>query len=83
MALTALRGSKAPEVRAGIGVASRFLQECRSADALNWLRLGLQAHDELPAGYCVPTEVNYRTVPETSLDALISAIPAGRPIFWA
>ena len=36
--------SSAPEVERSVAVARRFLLECRSADAQNWLRLGLAAH---------------------------------------
>src|SRR5581483_2658989 len=51
MALLALRGVNHPKVKQAIDVARRFLTECRSADALNWLRLGLRAHDQLPVGF--------------------------------
>ena len=54
MALAALGGVKAAEVERGLAVARQFLAECRSADALNWLRLGLLAHGQLPAGYYPP-----------------------------
>jgi hypothetical protein len=63
-------------------VARRFLAECRSADALNWLRLGLAAHGQLPPGYCPPSDVVCRTVSEISLDVLVSAMEAGRNTFW-
>jgi prenyltransferase/squalene oxidase-like repeat protein len=82
LALTALRGSQAPEVQVALNVARRFLAECHSADALNWLRLGLYAHGQLPVGYCPPSEVAYRTVPETSLDVLVNSVEAGRTCFW-
>ncbi len=84
MALTALAGTKSPEVDRALAVARQFLAECRSADALNWLRLGLMAHGQLPPDYCAPT-VTYRTIPETALGLLVAqkdnpllgAIPAG------
>jgi hypothetical protein len=82
MALAALRGCRAPQVQEAVGVARRFLAECRSADALNWLRLGLHAHGQMPAGFCPPAEVAYRTVPEKSVDVLVSAVEAGRDTFW-
>lgn len=81
MALAALRGFDGPEVQKGIGVARRFLADCRSADALNWLRLGLAAHGQLPAGFCPPADVPRRTVPETSLDLLVSAADGVRRFF--
>lgn len=83
MALAALRGFDAPEVRMGIGVARRFLADCRSADALNWLRLGLAAHGQLPPGFCPPPDVPRRTIPETSLNLLVSAADGGRRLFEA
>jgi hypothetical protein len=58
------------------------LAGCRSADALNWLRLGLLAHGQLPAGYCPPTQVAYRTLPETSLDLLVTEAEKGGDPFW-
>ena len=48
MALAALRGVRSPEIEPALDVAERFLGECRSADALNWLRIGLMAHGQLP-----------------------------------
>jgi hypothetical protein len=83
MALAALRASPAPEVEMGIGVARRFLADCRSADALNWLRLGLAAHGQLPAGFCPSADVPRRTIPETSLDLIVSAADGGRHLFEA
>lgn len=74
MALAALRGVEDERVKQGIGVARAFLQECRSADALNWLRAGLRAHDELPAGYSAPTGLTRHTVSEVALDELWPSI---------
>jgi hypothetical protein len=81
-ALLALRGVRSAEVGKALTVARRFLAECRSADALNWLRLGLLAHDELPAGYCVPAGVASRTLPDASLDMLVGAAQKGSNLFW-
>jgi hypothetical protein len=81
-ALAALRGVRSPEVDQALTVARRFLAECRSADALNWLRLGLLAHEELPAGYCVPPGVTNRTLPDTSLEMLVGAVQRGGNLFW-
>jgi hypothetical protein len=75
MALAALRGAASPLVAQAISVAGRFLSECRSADSLNWLRLGLIAHGRLPEGYCPPADIERRTVPEVALD-LLSKRPA-------
>jgi len=82
LALAALRGVQSPRVEQGLEVAKRFLAECHSADALNWLRLGLRAHGQLPAGYCTPEGVEYRTIPEESLDLVMTAAEQGRDSFW-
>ena len=82
MALAALRGLNAPPVYEALTVARRFLKECRSADALNWLRLGLRAHGQMPADYCPPPDITCRTVPETSLDALVNGAEASRESLW-
>jgi hypothetical protein len=81
MALTALRGVRAPQVERAIGVARQFLTECRSADAQNWLRLGLIAQGHLPASYCRPQDLSFRTVPEVSLDLLMNS--SGRNLILA
>jgi len=82
MGLAALRGVSSPKVESAVAVAREFLSECRSADALNWLRLGLMAHGQMPAGYCPPPEVAYRTVPETSLGMLVAAIEIQHNLIW-
>jgi len=82
MALAALGGVDTPEVRRSIDVARRFLAECRSADALNWLRLGLLAHGGMPAGYCRPKAVECRAIHEMSLDVLVGEAQKGRNILW-
>jgi hypothetical protein len=82
MALAALRGETAPQVGQALGVARRFLAECRSADALNWLRLGLLAHGGLPAGFAPPADVACRTVPELSLHCLLEQGDDAHRFFW-
>ena len=81
MALAALRGVRSPVVDRALEVAGGFLGECHSADALNWLRLGLIAHGKLAAGYC-PPEVACRTLSESSLDLLVAEEQKGRSLFW-
>jgi hypothetical protein len=83
MALGAMRGVRSPKVGQAIGVATKFLAECRSADPLNWLRLGLIAHGRLPEGYCPPARVERRTVPEASLDWLSASAEEGGSPFWS
>jgi hypothetical protein len=82
IALAALRGENSPQVAESLGVARRFLAGCHSADALNWLRLGLLAHGDLPNGFVCPAGVNRRTVPELSLDLLLDSGDAARRLFW-
>jgi hypothetical protein len=83
LALAALRGVRSPETERGLAVARRFLAECRSADALNWLRLGLRAHGQLPPGYCHPVEIENRTLPDVSLGMLVAEAERGRDFFLA
>jgi hypothetical protein len=83
MALAALRGDRSPGTERSLTVARRFLGECRSADALNWLRLGLLAHGQLPAGYCHPAGIENRTLPDASLGLLVAEAEKGRDLFLA
>jgi hypothetical protein len=82
MALAALRGVDSPQVRRGIAAAQRFLADSHSADAINWLRLGLTAHGEMPSDYSRPDGVACRTVPETSLALLLGEGEKGRNVLW-
>jgi len=82
IALAALHGVKSPLLARSVTVAKEFLRGCRSADAVNWLRLGLLAHGELPADYCLSPEIAFRTLPEASLQLLVSAAQSGRDVFW-
>jgi prenyltransferase/squalene oxidase-like repeat protein len=72
MALAALRGMQSADLDRSLAVAHRFLSQCRSADALNWLRLGLLAHGQLAPGYSPPPNVTFRTLNETSLGLLVA-----------
>jgi len=82
MALAALRGCGGRHVERSVAVARRFLGECRSADAVNWLRLGLHAQEGLPAGYCPPAGIACRTIPEASLELLVAGTEQGQNVFW-
>jgi Prenyltransferase and squalene oxidase repeat len=82
VALAALRGVRSRRIDDSLAVARKFLGESRSADALNWLRLGLLAHDHLPEGYCLPADVTCRTLIETSLDMLVARTRNARELFW-
>jgi hypothetical protein len=72
LALAAMRGVRSPKIDLAVATARRFLSECRSADACNWLRLGLLAHGQLDAGYTRP-ELKCRTLAETAMDVLVGA----------
>ncbi len=82
VALAGLKGVRSPRVDASIEIAKRFLTDCHSADALNWLRLGLISHGQLPAGFCVPAQVAFRTVPETSLNLMVTAAARNQQVLW-
>jgi squalene cyclase len=82
MALAALRGVNRPETEQSLALALRFLDQCRSADALNWLRLGLAAHGRMPAGYTAPSSIIYRTVPEIATSVLADGAVADKSAFW-
>jgi len=82
IALAALRGVDTPEVRRAVDKALVFLSDCRSADALNWLHLGLLAHGGMPVGYCRPAGVECRTLPESSLQILVGEVQKGRNLLW-
>jgi hypothetical protein len=82
VALAAIRGFNSPATVRSVSVATAFLKDCRSADALNWLRMGLMAHGQLPLGYEPPSQLTYRTLIETSLDMLVAETQKGREIFW-
>jgi len=82
MALAALRGVEAPQVRRGIDIARRFLAESHTADAINWLGLGLMAHGAIPADYSRPADVECRTLTETSLAMLVDETRKGRDVLW-
>ena len=82
LALAALRGVRARQVDASVVLAQRFLSECRSADAWNWLRLGLLAQGQLPAEAFQPRTLPCRTLPETALDLMASsAVETGGALF--
>jgi hypothetical protein len=82
MALAGLRGCQGHGIDQSLALALRFLDQCDSADALNWLRLGLAAHGRMPAGYEPPPHIAYRTVPEIATGALTDEAIAGKSVFW-
>ncbi len=83
MALTALRGVRSPKIDASLATAHGFLNECRSADAWNWLRLGLLAHKQLSKTDAAPGRFELRTVQDIAMDLLVNAAIEGRDVFRA
>jgi hypothetical protein len=81
IALAAIRGIRSTATDRSVAVAQAFLKECRSADAWNWLRVGLMAHNQLPPDHNQPA-LAFRTLMETSLDMLVGETRKGREIFW-
>jgi hypothetical protein len=73
MALLATSGIRSARMERALSMGRKFLAETRSADAQNWLRLGLRAQGQLPAGYLPPAGIAYRTVPEVALDRIAAA----------
>ena len=73
LALAALRGVRSPQVETSIALARSYLTQCRSADAWNWLRLGLLVHGQLPAESEASSGLSRRTLPETALDLMVTA----------
>jgi hypothetical protein len=83
MALTALRGVSSPLIERSVLKASAFLRETRSADAINWLRLGLGAHERLPRDFSPPATLVCRNLSEVGLGLLASGERMGKRTFWA
>ena len=82
LALAALREAPGPKMQGSLALAHRFLAECRSADAWNWLRFGLLTQRQLPPNLNARPDLKRRTVPVIALDLLISgAIQTGQPVF--
>ena len=77
LALLALRGVRAPQIDVSLPMAQRFLKDCRSADASNWLRLGLLAHGQA-AAEPANSDLQFRTIPEIALHHIVQAAAEGR-----
>ncbi|HLY16801.1 MAG TPA: prenyltransferase/squalene oxidase repeat-containing protein [Bryobacteraceae bacterium] len=79
-ALLALAGTEPEKLHESIELAHRFLREHRSSAGAAWLRLGLLAHQQLPAGapsFSAPG----RTVPDTALMLIAEAAHHGYNVF--
>jgi hypothetical protein len=79
-ALLALAGTPPAKLEASFRQAQRFLREQRSSAGAAWLRLGLLAHQQLPAAAPLFT-MPCRTVPDAALTVLASAAEQGYNVF--
>ena len=79
-ALLALAGTEPAKLADSLRLAQRFLREQRSSGGAAWLRLGLLAHQQLPAGAPLFT-MPCRTVPDTALTLIAAAAEQGRNVF--
>ena len=79
-ALLALAGTDPARLDASFRQAQTFLREQRSSAGAAWLRLGLLAHQQVPAAaplFMMPC----RTVPDTALTVLAEAAAQGYNVF--
>lgn len=79
-ALLALAGTDPARLEASFRLAHGFLREHRSSGGAAWLRLGLLAHQQLPAGapiFALPC----RTLPDLALTCLAEAAGQGYNVF--
>jgi hypothetical protein len=79
-ALLALAGTDPAKLEESFRLAQRFLREQRSSGGAAWLRLGLLAHQQTPAGAPLFT-MPCRTVPDTALTCLAAAAEQGYNVF--
>lgn len=79
-ALLALAGTDPAKLEGSFSLAQRFLWEQRSSGGAAWLRLGLLAHQQIPAGAPLFT-MPCRTVPDTALTLLAAAAEQGYNVF--
>ncbi len=79
-ALLALAGTNPAKLEESFRLAQRFLQEQRSSGGAAWLRLGLLAHQRLPAVAPLFT-MPCRTVPDAALTLLATAAEQGYNVF--
>ncbi|MGA3043519.1 MAG: prenyltransferase/squalene oxidase repeat-containing protein [Bryobacteraceae bacterium] len=78
--LLALAGTDAAKLGNSLSVAQRFLREQRSAAGAAWLRLGLLAHQQVPAAAPLFT-MPCRTVPDAALTFLAAVAEQGYNVF--
>jgi len=79
-ALLALEGSDPAQLQDSFRLGQRMLGECQSAAGAAWLRLGLAAHEQLPADTPPPARV-CRTVADAALIYLARVAEQGYNVF--
>ncbi len=79
-ALLALAGTDRGKLAESFRLAQQFFREHRSSGGAAWLRLGLLAHQQLPAGAPL-FRMPCRTVPDTALTFLADAAEQGSNVF--
>ncbi len=70
IALLALNGDRGPQIERAKAAARKHLANCRTAEGIAWLRLGLAAHGEKAAA---PVESVFRTNMDAALMSLADA----------
>jgi len=78
--LLALAGTDPVRLEGSFSLAQRFLREQRSSAGVAWLRLGLLAHQQVPAGAPL-LDMPCRTVPDSALTFLAAAAEQGYNAF--
>ena len=79
IALLALEG--VPKLDGSLSTAERQLRDCRSAEGVSWLHMGLLAHGRKAAGVAPPCVV--RNIRDEALAALAERAEQGRNVFRA
>jgi hypothetical protein len=80
VALLALAGREASQIRRACDWARRALENCRTSEGESWLRLGLQAHWQLPADTTGPAR-HPRTIQNAALALLAETARHGPNAF--
>jgi hypothetical protein len=79
-ALLALRGTDPAILQSSFVAARRMLQDCRPPAGAAWLRLGLMAHGQQPAG-TQSSPLPCRTFPDAALLSIAEAAERGTNVF--
>ena len=80
LALLALHASQSSKIAKALTAAETFLRQCRSAEGLSWLQLGLAAHGRVSATGA-DRKLPSRNVQDVALGILAQSAMRGRNIF--